>query len=82
MINSYDAATQANLEMPFQLTSISQVAAPAGCDGTWQQYLISQGSNIITGMRCGTHVEVSALVNEMVERLNERFGKQRAKMRR
>ena len=69
-------------ELPFQLGSISQAAAPDGGEAQWHRYVITQGPNVITGMRCGTREEVSVLLAGMVERLNERFGKQRAKVRR
>jgi len=66
------AATEAELEAPFQLESITQTAAPAGEQGVWHSYVISQGTNKITGIRAGTRTEVSALVEDMVARLNER----------
>lgn len=73
------ATTEAELEAPFQLESITQTDAPAGEQGVWHSYVISQGTNKITGMRAGTRTEVSALVEDMVQRLNERRrGKPRA----
>jgi hypothetical protein len=46
----------------------------------WHSYVISQGTNMIEGVRAGTHAEVTLLVNDMVERLNaRREGKFRAK---
>ncbi|HLS80064.1 MAG TPA: hypothetical protein VK025_01510 [Steroidobacter sp.] len=68
------------LETPFRVESIEQTAAPAGSDGVWCCYVISQGTNQITGMRAGSRSQVAAQLDEMVERLNERrVGKQRAK---
>lgn len=73
------AATQSLLETPFEVELISEAPAPAGADGVWHQYVIAQGANRITGLRCGTRSEVDRLVREMVGRLNERYGKQVAK---
>ena len=66
------AATEAWLETPFTLHSVSPAAAPTGADGLWHSYVISQGPNQITGLRAGTRAEVTSLVDEMIERLNER----------
>jgi hypothetical protein len=73
-------ATEAWLETPFILHSVSPASAPAGADGVWHSYVISQGENQITGLRAGTRAEVVALVDAMIERLNERrIGKQKKK---
>jgi hypothetical protein len=65
---------------PFQLDSISKVDSPDGSAGDWQRYVISQGTNTITGVRAGDHAEVSLVVAELVQRLNERrLGKTRPK---
>jgi hypothetical protein len=69
------------LEIPFRVESIVQAAAPDGSDGIWHRYVISQGTNSITGLRAGTHAEVASLLDEMVDRLNERCGKQLAKLK-
>ena len=66
------AVTEAVLEVPFRLDSISPVSAPEGSDGVWHRYVITQGTNEITGMRAGTRDEVQRLVDEMIERLNQR----------
>lgn len=66
------AVTEAVLEVPFRLDSISPVPAPEGSDGVWHRYVITQGTNEITGMRAGTRDEVQRLVDEMIERLNQR----------
>jgi hypothetical protein len=72
--------TETAVELPFKLESISKAAAPAGAEGVWHSYVISQGTNTIEGVRAGTHAEVTLLVNDMVERLNaRREGKFRAK---
>lgn len=64
--------TETFLELPFKVDSILTSAAPAGAEGLWHSYVISQGTNVITGIRAGTHSEVRMLVDGMVERLNER----------
>ncbi|MDY6948380.1 MAG: hypothetical protein SXG53_21980 [Pseudomonadota bacterium] len=66
------AVTEALLEVPFRLISITLAPAPAGCEGVWHRYIITQGTNEITGMRAGSHAEVQRLVDEMIERLNQR----------
>ena len=60
------------LELPFKVDSISTAAAPNGATGLWHRYVISQGPNTITGIRAGTQAEVSRLLDEMIERLNQR----------
>lgn len=73
-------ATEALLEVPFVLHSVTPVDAPPGCEGVWHSYVIAQGSNQITGLRAGTQAEVTQLVHAMIERLNERrIGKQKKK---
>lgn len=66
------AVTEALLEVPFRLASITAAQAPPGCEGVWHRYIIMQGTNEITGMRAGSHSEVQRLVDEMIERLNQR----------
>ena len=60
------------LEVPFQVDLIAEVPAPDGSNDIWQQYVISQGPNTITGLRPGARAEVAAQLAEMVARLNER----------
>ena len=68
------------LELPFKIDSIAKTAPPEGSEGVWHSYVISQGTNTITGVREGSQSEVTTLLNEMVERLNERrLGKHRPK---
>lgn len=75
--------TEITVELPFKLESISKAAAPGGAAGVWHSYVISQGTNMIEGVRAGTHAEVTTLLNDMVERLNERReGKYRPKSKR
>ena len=74
------APTEVLLEVPFRLDSITPAEAPAGSDGSWYRYVISQGENEITGLRAGSQSEVQRLVDDMVERLNERrIGKAKKK---
>ena len=68
-------------ETSFQLDSVMEVPAPEGGGGVWHRYVITQGSNSITGMRAGTRVEVDLLLRDIVERLNTRFQKQQAKLK-
>jgi hypothetical protein len=60
------------LELPFKVDSIAKTAAPDGTQDIWHSYVISQGANTIAGIRTGTLAEVTLLLQEMVERLNER----------
>src|SRR4030095_6997618 len=53
--------TETFLELPFKVDSISRATAPTGADGVWHSYVISQGTNTITGIRAGTHAEVTTL---------------------
>jgi hypothetical protein len=73
------AAPSLLTEMLFRLDSLRQTAAPAGCDGVWYRYVIMQGtgsnSNTIEGVRAGTLVEVTSVVDAMLVQLNLRFAK-------
>jgi alkylated DNA nucleotide flippase Atl1 len=74
------STTEMLLEVPFRLASISPAEAPVGAEGPWFRYVISQGANEITGLRAGSQTEVQRLVDEMIERLNERrIGKAKKK---
>jgi hypothetical protein len=74
------STTEMLLEVPFRLESITPAQAPAGSDGPWFRYVILQGENEITGLRAGSQNEVQRLVDEMIERLNERrLGKAKKK---
>lgn len=73
-------ATELLLEVPFRLDSLTPAEAPTGSDGVWHRYVITQGANEITGLRAGSQIEVRRLVDEMIERLNERrLGKSKKK---
>ena len=65
---------------PFRLHSIVEVPAPEGSEGVWQQYVIVQGVNTINGLRPGPRSEVSVQIESMVEHLNERFRKGKARL--
>ena len=67
-----DPPTETVLELPFKVDSISRTAAPNGTEGIWHSYVISQGANTIAGIRTGTQAEVTLLLEEMIDRLNER----------
>ncbi len=71
-----------NREAEYRLESVSRTATPAGMEGTWFQYVIAQGTNMITGMRCGAKAQVDDEIRDMVERLNERrVGKTRPRVK-
>ena len=82
--NATTTPPAAVLEMSFHLDSIAPVADPTGGSASWFRYVISQGpngDNAITGTKSGSLSEVSIQLQQMVERLNERFGKLQAKRR-
>ena len=66
------SVTDTTVELPFKLDSISSAVAPGGAAGVWHSYVISQGANTIAGMRVGTQSEVTTLLHDMIERLNDR----------
>lgn len=70
------------LESAFHLDSVSPVPDPTGGDAPWFRYVISQGpsaENTITGTKSGSLNEVHVQLREMVDKLNERFGKLQSK---
>ena len=69
-------------EQHFRVDSIAEAMGPAGDEGKWHRYVITQGTNVITGLRAGTLAEVEVRLGQMIERLNQRFAKQQAKARR
>jgi hypothetical protein len=73
--------SQGAVEVLYRLDSVAPIAPPDGSDGTWHRYVIVQGANIISGLRRGTLAELNPILQDMVNRLNERAGKQYAKMR-
>lgn len=81
-MSPYKAMKEVNHEVPFRLESVARTTSPEGSDGVWYRYVIAQGTNQITGTRCGTEAEVNHMLRDMVERLNERrAGKNRPKGR-
>jgi hypothetical protein len=74
------STTEMLLEVPFRLESLTPADAPEGSEGTWFRYVIAQGTNEITGLRAGSRTEVQRLIDEMIERMNERrIGKAKKK---
>jgi len=67
------------LQTRFCLDSLDDVPPPSGCEGKWHRYVIRQGDNVIVGLRAGERSEVSAVVDEYVNRLNLRFAKHQSK---
>lgn len=66
------------IETGFHLDSVVAIADPTGTGASWFRYVISQGAtgeNAITGTKSGTRTEVQLQVQQMLIRLNERFGK-------
>jgi hypothetical protein len=71
-----------NREAEYRVESIARTTTPAGLEGTWYQYVIAQGTNMINGMRCGSKSQVDDEIRDMVERLNERrVGKTRPRIK-
>ncbi len=68
----YDRQLTAN-DHPFKLTSIVKEAPPTGAEGIgWHRYIITQGTNTITGHRQGSLEGVTVAVEEILVQLNER----------
>lgn len=67
------ALSQSSVTEPFQLVSIARSEPPEGASGKdWYTYVIAQGKNTIEGRRQGSKANLTASVEEMVDRLNER----------
>ena len=78
-------ADEALIETGFHLDSVVPVADPTGGSASWFRYVISQGTtgeNAITGTKSGSLADVQLQLQQMVTRLNERFGKLQAKKKR
>lgn len=57
----------------YRLESISPARAPTGAAGRdWLSYRITQGANVISGLRQGSLAAVTAEVEKIVTGLNER----------
>jgi hypothetical protein len=67
------AGSRAAFDDAFELISVRSAGVPVGADGSdWHQYVIRQGDNEIRGYQQGTLVSVTAKVEQIVVRLNER----------
>ena len=80
MMNSSEP--QHSVENSYRLESIEPVATPQGSEGSWFRYVIAQGNNRIVGMRAEPLAILRPILDDMVNRLNERSGKQLAKGKR
>ena len=67
------------IEKLYRLDSVDSAPAPAGSEGSWYRYVIVQGTNKIVGFRSGPLAQLKPILEDMVNRLNERSGKQMAK---
>ena len=66
---------------PFEIVSISAVAAPPGTAGTnWYRYEICQGHNKIVGFRAGASAKVREAVELIVVGLNVRRMRRRGRV--
>lgn len=70
---------------PFRIVEFARAEPPAGQGETeWYRYVISQGRDPMAGLRQGTRESVTAAVEEIVLRMNERrmgkFGRVHLKM--
>ncbi len=55
------------------MVSVRRANAPPGADDAeWYAYVIRQGSNTIQGCRKGTLAAVTAAVEDIVQKLNDR----------
>jgi hypothetical protein len=66
------ALTELKHEIQYRLESLDPAVTPQGSEGPWFRYVIAQGTNLITGLHAGDKTQVTHVVSEMVERLNER----------
>lgn len=87
MAESTAQSTTASLckNEPFRIVEFARADPPAGQDKTeWYRYVISQGRDPMAGIRQGTRESVTAAVEEIVLRMNERrmgkFGRVHLKM--
>jgi len=61
-----------NTTTEYRLMGIEPTPPPDGASGEWFAYRISQGSNIIRGLKSGNRFSVAADVEQIVVVLNER----------
>jgi hypothetical protein len=58
---------------PYEIVSVRRAEPPPGADGAdWHRYIITQGTNTISGCRQGNLKTVTWAVEEIVAQLNER----------
>ena len=58
---------------PFEMVSVRRAEAPPGAEeAEWYGYVIRQGTNTIRGCRQGSLAAVTAAVEAIVEKLNDR----------
>jgi hypothetical protein len=72
-------AAEGVVEKLYRLESIDSAPPPDNSDGSWFRYVIVQGKNRIVGFRSGSLTELHPVLEDMVNKLNERAGKQAAK---
>jgi hypothetical protein len=72
-------ASAGTVETLYRLESLDAVPPPDSAEGNWYRYVIVQGQNRIVGFRSGSLAELNPILEDMVNKLNERAGKQLAK---
>jgi hypothetical protein len=66
---------------PFKLVAVERCEPPQdGAPGTWCQYTIAQGDNVITCVRQGSPTAVKSAANEIVAVLNHRRADRRGRV--
>ena len=64
---------QSSKQLPYVLKSITSCEPPfESKENNWFKYKILQGSNIITGYKCGEYAHVLASIEVNIDRLNQR----------
>ena len=67
------AVINSGKQQPYTLNSIVSCEPPYSAVGNdWFHYKISQGSNMITGYKCGEYTQVLQSIEINIERLNQR----------
>ncbi len=75
MSKSSDATpgTLVSNNQPFKIVEFTRAEPPDGqTEAEWYRYVISQGRGAMSGLRQGTRESVTAAVEEIVARMNER----------
>lgn len=74
MEKTMDAIAEDTAVESYRLISIDRTAAPRGAaGGDWLVYRIAQGTNVVTGYRRGSHQDVAAEVERIVNAFNVRL---------